>query len=257
MSWVDWVDGVLVGFDLETTGTDPETSRIVTAALVKAKGGEPVEPRAPWVVDPGVAVPAEAAAIHGYSTERLRAQGRPAAEAVDEIAGALCGFLAAGVPVVVFNAPFDLSLLEAELARYQLASLAERLAEFPGQEPNGGPVLVGPVIDPLVLDRKLDKYRRGSRTLRGVCAAYGVEFAEADAHQAGGDALAAVRVAVALGRRHAAKLGGVDARELHGHQVGWHAEWAEQFEAWLRKGREPDAVIPRDWPMRSVREAGR
>ncbi|WP_037577491.1 exonuclease domain-containing protein [Phaeacidiphilus oryzae] len=246
-----WADGVLVGFDLETTGTDPATSRIVTAALVKTKGGEPVGTPGAWVVDPGIPVPAEAAAIHGYTTERVRAEGRPPAEAVDEIAAALCGHLADGVPVVVFNAPFDLSLLEAELARYGLASLAERLSARRGALPGGAPALIGPVIDPLVLDRRLDRYRRGSRTLGSVCAAYGVVFAAADAHQAGGDALAAVRVAVALARRHAGQLDGVDAELLHRHQVGWHAEWAADFEGWLRRGREPGATIPRDWPLRA------
>ncbi|MFE3627609.1 hypothetical protein [Streptomyces goshikiensis] len=35
-----WHGGALVGFDLETTGTEPGESRIVTAAVVEVRGGE-------------------------------------------------------------------------------------------------------------------------------------------------------------------------------------------------------------------------
>ncbi len=40
---MDWVSGKLVGLDLETTSTDIEDARIVTAALVTLAGGEVVD----------------------------------------------------------------------------------------------------------------------------------------------------------------------------------------------------------------------
>ncbi|MCD0481533.1 3'-5' exonuclease [Streptacidiphilus sp. ASG 303] len=234
---MSWWHEPLVGFDLETTGTDPDTSRIVTAALVDTKGGEPVHTTA-WLVDPGVPIPSEAAAIHGISTERAAAEGRPAPGAVGEIAELLCRRLETGVPVVAFNAPFDLSLLDAELRRHGLPSLEERLGGRP----------VGPVLDPLVVDRSVDRYRRGSRSLQSVCGVYGVELA--DAHEAGSDALAAVRVAVRLAERYPRQVGEPHPSDLHTQQVGWYAAWAEDFQAWLRREKDPRAVVDGRWPLR-------
>ncbi|GAA4844303.1 exonuclease domain-containing protein [Kitasatospora terrestris] len=230
-----WWKGPLVGFDLETTGTDPEESRIVTAALVDTVGGR-LESTANWLLDPGVPIPAEATAIHGLDDGYVRERGRPAAEAVEEIAAALCERLTAGRPVVAFNAAFDLSLLDAELRRYGRPALAERL---------GGPV--GPVVDAMVIDRALDKYRKGSRTLQRVCEVYGVELL--DAHQAGSDALAAVRVAVALGERFPRQAGELRPEELHQRQIGWHREWAQGLQEFLRR-KDADVVIDPRWPVR-------
>ncbi|WP_051967576.1 exonuclease domain-containing protein [Kitasatospora mediocidica] len=232
-----WWHEPLVGFDLETTGTDPAESRIVTAALVEAVGGVPVRTTC-WLLDPGIPIPAEAQAIHGISDDQARTRGRPAAEAVEEIAAALCARLADGTPVVAFNAPFDLSLLDAELRRYGRPGLAERLT---------GRAVV-PVLDALVIDRAVDRYRKGSRTLQRVCEIYDVELA--DAHDAAADALAAVRVAVALGERYPGELGRSTLAALHERQVDWYREWAEGLQAWLRKGRDPLAVVDSRWPMR-------
>ncbi|MDH6116042.1 DNA polymerase-3 subunit epsilon [Kitasatospora sp. GAS204A] len=232
-----WWQGPLVGFDLETTGTDPAESRIVSAALVETVGGLPVR-TSRWLLDPGVPIPEQARAIHGISDEHARTRGRPAAAAVAEVAAALCALLAEGVPVVAFNAPFDLSLLDAELRRHELPPLADRLS---GR-------LVAPVLDALVIDRAVDRYRKGSRGLQRVCEVYGVELL--DAHEAASDALAAVRVAVVLGERYPAQVGELSLTALHEQQVGWYREWAEGFQAWLRKGKDPQAVVDARWPMR-------
>ncbi|MCZ4124515.1 3'-5' exonuclease [Streptomyces sp. H39-S7] len=230
-----WHRELLVGFDLETTGTDPHEARIVTAAVTEVKGGEPIRHRE-WLVDPGVAIPEGATAIHGITTERAVAEGRPAREAVAEIARALREYWADGVPVVVYNAPFDLSLLAAELRRHDLPGL--------GGAP--GPA-VGPVLDPLVMDRALDKYRKGKRNLEAACAVYGVVLD--DAHEAGADALAAVRVARALGERYA-EAGEADLWDLHRSQIRWYTDWATGYQKWLRRDRDPQAVVDASWPLR-------
>lgn len=230
-----WHQGLLVGFDLETTGTDPLSSRIVTAALTEAVDGRLVADRH-WLVDPGVEIPPDAAAIHGITTERARAEGRPAREAVEEIAAELAKRWKAGMPVVAFNAAFDLSLLSAELHRHGLPSLAARL---------GGEV--GPVVDPLTMDRAVDRYRKGKRNLETACTVYGVVLD--DAHQAAADALAAVRVAVAIARRHP-EVAAQEPWDLHRTQVAWYADWAAGFQAWLRRGRDPQAVVDGRWPLR-------
>jgi DNA polymerase-3 subunit epsilon len=231
-----WHEDLLVGFDLETTGTDPLQARIVTAAVTEVKGGEPVRHRA-WLASPGVPIPAETTAIHGVSTERAAAEGRPAPEVAAEVGDALRGYWAAGVPVVVYNAPFDLTLLDEELRRYALSPLVA---------PGGR---TGPVIDPLVLDRALDRYRRGKRTLEAACGVYGVVLD--GAHDAGADALAAVRVARALALRFP-EAGEAELATLQDRQALWYAAWAEDFAAWLRRKGNPATDIDQAWPLRGA-----
>ncbi|SEN34013.1 3'-5' exonuclease [Actinacidiphila rubida] len=230
-----WHEDLLVGFDLETTGTDPRQARIVTAAVTEVKSGEPVRHRA-WLANPGVPIPAETTAIHGVSTQRAAAEGRPAPEVVAEVADALRRHWAAGVPVVVYNAPFDLTLLDEELRRYALPPL---VAE------GGTP---GPVIDPLVLDRALDRYRRGKRTLEAACQVYGVALD--GAHDAGVDALAAVRVARALALRFP-EVAEADLADLQTRQTAWYASWAEDFAAWLARKGSQDTQVDTAWPLRT------
>ncbi|MEU9717759.1 3'-5' exonuclease [Streptomyces sp. NPDC047976] len=233
-----WHGGALVGFDLETTGTEPGESRIVTAAVVEVRGGE-VRARRGWLADPGIPIPGEAAAIHGISTERAVAEGRPAGEVAEEVAAALVEHWRAGAVVVAYNAAFDLTLLSAELARYGLPSLADRL---------GGPE-TGPVVDPLTIDRAVDRFRRGKRTLEAVCGVYGVTLDAA--HDAGADALAAVQVARAIAARHP-EVAALSPAELHDRQGGWHARWARDFQSYLRRQGSPDAVIDTAWPLRGL-----
>ena len=70
-----------------------------------------------------------------------RAEGRPAAEVVAEIGAALEKVVVDGLPVVIYNAPYDLGLLSAELERHGSG------VSFFGQLR---------VIDPLVLDKQME-----------------------------------------------------------------------------------------------------
>ncbi|OKI58059.1 3'-5' exonuclease [Streptomyces sp. MJM1172] len=233
-----WHGGALVGFDLETTGTEPGESRIVTAAVVEVRGGE-VRERRGWLADPGIPIPEQASAIHGISTARAVAEGRPVREVAQEVAAVLVEHWRRGAVVVAYNAAFDLTLLSAELARHGLPSLSDRLGGAP----------TGPVADPLTIDRAVDRYRRGKRTLEAVCGVYGVALD--DAHDAGADALAAVQVARAIADRHP-EVAGLTPADLHDRQVTWHARWARDFQSYLRRQGSPDAVIDTAWPLRGL-----
>ncbi|MDO5494441.1 MAG: exonuclease domain-containing protein [bacterium] len=218
-----WAYGPLLGFDTETTGVNPSSDRVVTAALVMRDGAGTRERT--WLIDPGVEIPEGAAAIHGITTEKARAEGRPPAEALAEIATMIAQALGAGIPVVAFNAGFDLQILDSELARHGLPTLPERL---------GGPVR--PVIDPLVIDRAVDRYRRGKRTLGHLCEVYGVTGS--GLHTAEVDVVATLDVLQAIARRHAPQLQHLDLLGLHAFQVDAHRAWAENFREWLAtKGR--------------------
>ncbi|MFJ8824060.1 3'-5' exonuclease [Streptomyces sp. NPDC102467] len=233
-----WHRELMVGFDLETTGTDPREARIVTGAVIEVRDGSVLGHRQ-WLADPGVPIPDEAVAVHGISNERATAEGAPADRVAEAIAEVLVGYWRTGVPVVAYNATFDLTLLSAELARYGLPSLRDRLG---GTEP-------APVIDPYTIDRTADRYRRGKRNLEAVCTEYGVTLDAA--HDASADALAAVLLARAIGDRHA-KVASLGPAELHRRQVEWYAQWATDFQNFLRKKGDAAAVVDPAWPIRDL-----
>ncbi|MGK5630553.1 3'-5' exonuclease [Streptomyces sp. URMC 123] len=239
-----WHREALVGFDLETTGTDIERDRIVTAALVRLEpgGGGAVADRRTWIVDPGVPVPEEAAAIHGITSAYAREHGLPAAEGVEQIVEAVADVLRSGHPLVVMNARYDLSLLDRECRRHGLRPLAARLGRAPG-----------PVMDPLVLDKHADRYRKGRRTLEALCAHYGVRLA--GAHEAGSDAVAAAEVALRIGERHR-ELGSIDPEALHDLQIRAAAEQAASFQRYLRR-TDPAAFVEPAWPVVPAPSAAR
>ncbi|MEU6822558.1 3'-5' exonuclease [Streptomyces atriruber] len=233
-----WHRELLIGFDLETTGTDPSEARIVTGAVIEVKDGETLGRRT-WLADPGVPIPAEAVAVHGITNERAAAEGSPAADVADALADVLTSYWQSGVPVVAYNAVFDLSLLSAELRRHGLRSLRDRLG---GIDP-------GPVIDPYTIDRSVDRYRKGKRNLEAVCKEYGVLLESA--HDAAADAQAAARLACAIADRHP-KVASLGPAELHRSQIGWYAEWAADFQSFLRKKGKADAVVDGVWPLREA-----
>jgi len=227
-----WHTGLIGSYDCETTGTDPFTSRLVSAAFVTSTGE-----RHEFLVDPGVEIPAEAAAVHGISTEQARAHGTEPAAALDRIAALLAAHLAKGAPLVVFNAPFDLTLLEAELERHGLRALRDRVAA------------VAPIVDPLIIDRTMDRYRKGSRTLEAQCAHYGVTIE--NAHDACADAVAAMEVARAQAVRFP-EVAEASLTDLHARQSTWKAAAEADFAQY--KARRGESFTPEPgWPIRIPR----
>lgn len=242
-----WLDADWLTFDTETSGVDTDTDRIVTAALLRVPAGATEPTRVwEWVADPGVEIPPEAAAIHGYTNDRVKREGQPSVKVIGQLVGVLAEQWTAATPLVVANAPFDLSLLDVECVRHLHRPLK----------------LSGYVLDPMVIDRTLDKYRKGHRKLEDLCAHYGVELT--DAHTAKADALAALLVMRALvevfpevQHRHLV--------ELHHYQQAWRRQWADGFEAYERSrlrrtGASEEqvarVVIDRAWPVRDRAAVG-
>ncbi|MFB6934539.1 3'-5' exonuclease [Streptomyces chartreusis] len=230
---MSWHLGRLAGFDTETTGVDVETDRIVTACIVEVGGNTPPL-TANWLINPGVDIPEAATAVHGVTTEKAKTEGQPAEEGIAELVAGLTQIVLAGTPLVIMNAPYDLTLLDREARRYGV----QPLSEVVGDELH--------VVDPRVIDKQVDKFRRGKRTLTDLCGHYRVKLD--GAHSADADAIAACRVAWRLGQRYP-RLADMPVWELHKAQAGWHAEWAEGFEAHLRSKGDADAVIDRSWPL--------
>lgn len=231
-----WVDQPMVGFDTETTGVDVDRDRIVTAALVRRTAAGTQVSR--WLIDPGIDIPAAATAVHGITTEHARTHGCAPREALDEIAAELAAAVTRAEPVVAFNASYDLTLLDAELRRHGLPTLPERL---------GHPVRA--VLDPLVLDRHLDRYRRGKRRLGDVCAHYGV--AADGLHSADADVVATLDVLAAMAAAFP-QLAEAEPDVLHDRQVLAHRRWAESFNAWRTDQGLPGPGAETSWPCRTA-----
>ena len=228
-----WGDRLGV-FDLETTGVDVDTSRIVSACIAVLDDAGRVISRWDWLADPGIEIPEGASAVHGITTQRARAEGRPVTLVIAEIAQTLRVLFDSRIPVTVYNAPYDLTLLDRECRRHGLDALDD----------------VAPVIDPLVIDKAVDRYRKGKRTLEVTAELYEVPLD--DAHDAGADAIAAGRVALALLRRYPDDLD-IELADLHGRQEVWHAEQAASFQEYLRSKRGDDSYIADpSWPVKPV-----
>lgn len=225
------LDGPVLGFDTETTGVNVHEDRIVTATLVRfAPGKRPAAMG--WLVNPGIDIPEEATAVHGVTTEHARAAGTEPAIASFEISTRLARWLGQGLPVVAFNAAFDFTLLEAENRRHHNPTLADRL--------NGA---IKPVIDPHVLDKFADPWRKGPRRLDATCQHYQVPLVAA--HTSESDAASAVRLAQAILRRHSFKLRGYTLNTITEFQADWRREQMDSLRAYFDKaGIDHDGCNP-------------
>jgi DNA polymerase III subunit epsilon len=243
-----------LAWDLESTGTDVHNDRIVSACAAITEAGRVVFERR-WLFNPGVPIPAEATEVHGITDEQVQADGIDPERGVKEIANAIRYAVHSNMPVVAFNGAFDASMLNAECVRYGLGTLED----FCGRE-------LGPVVDPHVIDRAVDRFRRGSRKLGDTCTNYDVVLE--DAHTAAADAVAAGRVAYRLAQRATMpaeqlraiyadpairdrygykhnpgaiaaafeELGKCDLRALHDRQVAWYREQADGLgDYWAKK----------------------
>jgi DNA polymerase-3 subunit epsilon len=229
----------MTGFDLETTGVDPFTERPVSFALVRFEG-DLVRGVEAHLVNPGVPIPAEATAVHGISDADVGPGSR--AWRLDDtmawIAGLLAGTSSRGTPIVGMNLAFDLTMVRECLRR------ADLLAAW---------IQPRYVVDLMVLDKHVDRYRKGSRTLSSLCEVYGVELGE-DAHDARADVVASVRCLRALAARYP-EVGEMALGELTVHQATWNREQKESlsgyFESRGMAGLPPWSL---EWPTYAERD---
>lgn len=230
---MSWHTRRLAAFDIETTGIDVERDRVVTAAVSVVGGGLATASRA-WLVDPGVEIPEGASAVHGITTEQARRAGQDPADAVEEITALLTEQQLAGVPIVAFNARFDLTILDREARRHGVVPLVDRVGGYDRLC----------VVDPFVIDKQVDRYRRGRRTLTAVCEHHRIPLV--GAHDANADALAAARVAWRMATTMV-DIGGCELRRLHAQQVAWAAEQAATLQEHFAAQGRPERVEPA-WP---------
>jgi DNA polymerase III subunit epsilon len=265
----------LVVVDCETTSKHADEARIIDIAAAYVTPGQPLDLRQSYV-DPGMPIPPESIEVHGITDEKIQAEGKPAAEVLDLFLGEIAGAMRNGAVLVIQNARYDATVLACEAARLGIPSLADRL---------GGPV--APVADPIVIDKRLIKFRsrvsddQGARILKTLAQIYGVEWDDEQAHGAAYDAIITARVLwkmaswCALPRHELLRkqtcfsaswkkvrpedavwfeaVAGMSPMELHDAQAIWYREQTEGLAAhWeqerLQRLAEADQDVPPPLP---------
>lgn len=220
---------MILALDIETTGLNWQSDRIVEVAAILIDGGEVIG-GAHHIINPGEPIPTAASDIHGITTERAVAEGKDPAEALGAVATAWDLALKSGTTVVAYNAKFDIPFLLAEFARHGI-----NVTGLPN------------IFDPLVVDKHIDRYRRGSRKLVDVAKVYGVTLAEDDAHSALADATAAGLLAEKL----LAQLTHKPGTGLFLAQMRWAEQQRQSFVDYRRQQGDLAFDIPAGWPIPS------
>lgn len=200
-------------------GTDPELDRLGAAAVALQQA-----PGAPVVTLSPPGGPADASGRLAYDVARSLVSR------------------AAGRPLVVLHAPYDLTLLDRELRRHSGTTLCGCL---------GGRSMC--VIDPLLLDCRLGRASAASAGRRALAELWDGYDVPAPAGAAQDRAAAALELARAVGRRFATQLAGLAPAALHTLQAVWFAAEARGAAAWFACGAR--SGTDHMWPLRPAAAA--
>lgn len=217
----------VLSFDLETTSPQPTTTRIVTSALITIDGG-PADKRE-LLADPGIEIPQEATAVHGITTEYAREHGQPHDVVLEETVRTINDAWSRGLSLVVYNAPFDLTVLHALT--------------------NGEFLINGPVFDPYLIDRAKDRYRKSKRTLGILCEHYGVPLD--NAHEATADALASARIAWKMAKKWP-ELTTTDMNVLMEEQAVWYYDLQSDLKRYFESQGRSATDVNLQWPIQGL-----
>ncbi|MFO0665237.1 MAG: 3'-5' exonuclease [Polyangiaceae bacterium] len=168
-----WHDIPIAVLDVETTGRNPETDRVIEIGIVVGQRGSVVRKHS-WLVNPGIPIAEDARAVHGISDDDVK--DAPRFEAIaHEVIDALAGCVPAA-----YNASFDKAFMWMEFTRA-------------GTPLDGHPHMKRIIewLDPLVWARAVFADEK-SRTLGDMAARLGVSLE--NAHRATDDAEAALMV---------------------------------------------------------------
>jgi DNA polymerase III epsilon subunit family exonuclease len=222
------VDSPFLGFDLETTGVDVRTARVVTASLVYERDDDLTAMT--FVANPGIPIPPESTNIHGFTDDMVK-DARPGAEVVRDLRDLIEQGWNEGRTLTGHNISYDFGVLNAELERY-------------GEEPFK---VTGPVIDTMVLHRMAGNKKA---TLAVVADYYGV--VNKSAHSSEEDTIATVKIAQIM-RDKSAYLRQTDLRDLFRQQQHSHKVWAAGLQSYFTRIGKNEKVND-DWPVQCPTE---
>lgn len=223
--------------DTETTGPNPETDRLVTLHMGTLEDNGTFTNVHEYLLNPGIEIPEGASNVHGITTVHAQTHGIHPDDhkaVLTEITNLFNHYTVnENLPIVIYNATFDLTLLNRELTRNNLPEL------------NLTNVLI---IDPFIIDKHVDTYRKGSRTLVTVAGAYGVTVDPTKAHDASYDCYLAGQVAQKLLNHPTIK--NLTPAVLMANQAAWKKTQSESLQAYLRKTKNDDTIIVNPaWPV--------
>lgn len=202
--WPDkWTDLPLAVIDVETTGLDTDTDRIIEIGIIHFENGEVVDSYG-QLVDPECEVPEEVVELTGIEPDDL--EGKPTfAEVADEVHEQLTG-----VGIAAYNLSFDKGFVEAELQRCGLSWPEE-----------------APTLDPLIFARQFFKDLR-RKNLGTIADKLDIPLEEA--HRATHDAEVAGHVLYAFEDRLPENLD-----DLLVLQAQWEATQAREMASWKNR----------------------
>lgn len=238
-------EAVLLGLDTETTGLHAGEDGIVSAALVLRDPALGVDGdiSATWLVDPHVPISPGASAVNGFTDDYVAEHGVEPAGALERIASLIALAQSRHVPLLAYNAPFDVGMLAGDLRRWSLEPMERRMAALgnDGADANGaGEKVPWPgalIVDPLVIDRRIST-RKGSRALEPTATYYGVQPRD-DFHDATTDTIAALDLIAPMTKLFA-QVGALTLADLMDWQREAYLAWRDQFNEWAKaKGRRP------------------
>lgn len=287
-----WWKRRMCGLDTETTretwdpndaGPDVQEERVVSCGIALVGGGGETWSHT-WLVNPGFSIPPESTAIHGIHDDDVK-DCPPFAEVAQDIFDLLMSAAEQRMALVVYNAPFDCTVIDRNLRRAGIEDSALKVLWS-----------ILKCVDPMVLDRMLDTYRAGSRKLPDTTAIWNARAARAQAargrewkpaallnrarggaHVAGEDAIATCRLAYLVAvfgcvysyDRPVWENNNPD-RDLMARQAEWEAtindldalhEWQRRWRyddqlrlkaLWERKGNPKAAGVRPEWPVYPV-----
>jgi DNA polymerase III subunit epsilon len=169
----------LLFVDTETTGLDPKKERIIEIACYQTNtSGQVLEKHFHHYLNPQCPISYGATKVHGITNDQL--QDKPL---FADIATPLLEFLR-GKTLIIHNAPFDVSFIEAELKRcnHKIKKLNALCT----------------IIDSLTLSRK--KHAKGRHNLDALCNRYHINTSHRNLHGAMLDAKLLAQVYFAMVR---------------------------------------------------------
>lgn len=217
----------LLGFDTETTGTKPGRDNIVSASLVlrNPQAGYEDDATAEWIINPGRHISEGASKVNGFTDEYLAMKGSEPAASIEQIVGIIRIAQSKRIPLLAYNAPFDVHMLNGDIKRWCPEEV----------DPLTDENLL--VVDPLVLDRSISN-RHGRRTLTLTTEYYGV-VPHGEFHNATADTVAAIDLIAPMTTLYP-QVAQITLSDLMDWQRKAHATWRKQFNEWLTsRGRYP------------------
>lgn len=231
-----------MGFDTETTGVDvyADDVRVVTCAMILQKSASEPPSIIEYMMDPEVEIPEGASEVHGITTEYAREHGMNYREGLQNVADLFKYTIENDIPTVAHNASFDATLLRIEFINQGIdfdQSYWDRIL----------------IVDTIVLDRAIDKWRKGGKKLTAVAAHYGYDIGD-NAHEATADVLACMHIGRVIIPKFVdfveKKLGTRPAgfSDLHEIQKHYFKAQMDDLEEYFRR-KDPEKTINKSWPF--------